>query len=182
MLAGCDPDRRHTLDQLHELLAERYPWALRPAVTPRRQPGSEPGRVAAGIRLVPDGPPSGLRERAARGRIRRSTLALLDSVGPAGYQSATEADAAIAAGLIGAGLTEAEALTLLALSARGQDAAERKGERYAEAYWRRTVAHAAAYVGPVLERPDGLRVRRLPPLQRPRSVPIVLPLRPEVAT
>jgi hypothetical protein len=43
---------------------------------------------------------SDLRERAARGRIRRATLELLDSAGAAGYQSASEADAAIAAGLV----------------------------------------------------------------------------------
>ena len=115
--------------------------------------------------------PSDLRDQAARGRIRCETLALLDSTGPAGYQSASEADAAIAAALASAGLTEAEAFGLVIASARGQDAIRRKGPRYAEAYWQRTVANAAAYVGPVLERPDGLRVRHLPPVRRPRGVP-----------
>ena len=125
--------------------------------------------------------PGDLRDRAARGRIRRDTLALLDSTGPAGYQSASEADAAIAAALASAGLTEAESFSLLIRSARGQDAVRRKGPRYAEAYWRRTVANAAAYVGPVLERADGLRVRHLPPLRRPQGVPPVTLSRSEVA-
>ena len=121
--------------------------------------------------------PGDLRERAARGRIRHGTLALLDLTGPAGYPSASEADAAIAAALASAGLTEAEAFAVLIASARGRDAIRRKGARYAEAYWRRTVANAAAHVGPVLERPDGLRVRHLPPSRRPRGVPPVTPPR-----
>lgn len=105
-----------------------------------------------------------LRERAARGSIKRTTLALLDSTGAGDYDSASEADAAIAAGLIHAGLSESEAMAVLLDSARGQDAMERKGERYGLTYWQRTVAHAAELVGPVTVRADGRRVRpvRLP--------------------
>jgi hypothetical protein len=170
VLVECRPERRYTLDQLHGLLAERYPWALRPAVT-GRVPAPAPGVFG----LLHDVPSGDLRERAACGRIRRATLALLDSTGAAGYQSASEADAAIAAALIGAGLTESEAFSLLTLSARGRDAVERKGSRHAEAYWRRTVTRAADYVGPVLETDAGRRVRRLRPVQRPRGVPLVRP-------
>jgi hypothetical protein len=43
-------------------------------------------------------PPGALWDRVGRGRIKRTTLALLDSTGPAGYTSPSEADAAIAAG------------------------------------------------------------------------------------
>jgi putative DNA primase/helicase len=105
-----------------------------------------------------------LRERAARGSIKRTTLALLDSTGAGDYDSPSEADAAIAAGLIHAGLTMDEALAVLLDSARGQDAMGRKGERYGLTYWQRTVAHAAELVGPVTVRADGRRVRpvRLP--------------------
>jgi primase-polymerase (primpol)-like protein len=110
-----------------------------------------------------DTPQSDLRARAARGRIRPSTLALLDSTGPAGYQSPSEADAALAAGLASAGLTAAEALSLFLDSARGADALRRKGMKYGESYLRRTVAHACNYVGPVVERPNGLRVRYVAP-------------------
>jgi hypothetical protein len=108
-------------------------------------------------------------------------LALLDCTGAAGYRSASEADAAIAAALIGAGLTEAEALALIVCSARGVDATVRKGPRYAEAYWQRTVAHAADYVGPVLERSGGLRVRTLAPPRRLRGLLLAAPTRREVA-
>jgi primase-polymerase (primpol)-like protein len=108
-----------------------------------------------------------LRERASRGRIRRTTLDLLDSTGPAGYGSPSEADAAIAAGLIGAGLTADEALAVLLDSARGQDALERKGQRHGHAYWQRTVEHAAGFVGPVVETTHG-RVRVVKrPVTRP---------------
>lgn len=105
-----------------------------------------------------------LRERAARGCIKRATLALLDSKGAGDYDSPSEADAAIAAGLIHAGLSECEALAALLDSARGRDAIERKGERHGHSYWRRTVAHAADLVGPLTVRADGQRVRpvRLP--------------------
>jgi primase-polymerase (primpol)-like protein len=105
-----------------------------------------------------------LRERAARGCIRRVTLDLLDTTGAGTYDSPSEADAAIAAGLIHAGLTEQEALAVLLDSARGRDALERKGQRYGQSYWQRTVAHAADLVGPVIESPDGRRVRLV---QRP---------------
>ena len=109
--------------------------------------------------------PLDLRERAAQGRIKRATLDLLNEAGPAGYQIASEADAALAAGLISAGLTAGEAYVLLLGSVRGDDAVTRKGERHGETYLRRTVAHAAAFVGPVVERPTGLRVRYSTPAQ-----------------
>jgi hypothetical protein len=90
-------------------------------------------------------------------------LDLLDSTGPGGYSSASEADAAIAAGLIRAGLTADEALALLLDSARGQDAMERKGQQHGLAYLQRTVEHAADYVGPVIEASHGrLRLVRRP--------------------
>jgi hypothetical protein len=81
----------------------------------------------------------------------------------------------VAAGLVSAGLTEAEVLVLIMASARGQDAIERKGTGYAEAYWRRTVAHAVGYVGRVVDRPDGLRVRHLPALRRPQGMVLMGP-------
>ncbi len=109
--------------------------------------------------------PLDLRKRAAQGRIKRVTLDLLDEAGPAGYQSASEADAALAAGLISAGLTTGEAYVLLLGSVRGDDALKRKGERHGETYLKRTVAHAAGFVGPVVERPTGLRVRYSTPAQ-----------------
>jgi len=103
---------------------------------------------------------SSLREKAAQGRIRRTTLSLLDSTGGDGYESASEADAALAAGLIGAGLTESEALALFRSSTRGADAFKRKGtDQHGEYYLRLTVANAASFVGPVVERPEGLRLR-----------------------
>lgn len=102
---------------------------------------------------------STLRDKAAQGRIRRTTLALLDSTGGAGYESASEADAALAAGLIGAGLTGEEAYSLFRSSSRGQDAYARKGDAHGEYYVRRTIEHAAAFAGPVVERPEGLRLR-----------------------
>ena len=49
-----------------------------------------------------------------------ATLALLDSTGPAGYGSAPQADAAIAAVLIGIGLAPDEALSLLLHSCAGK--------------------------------------------------------------
>jgi hypothetical protein len=53
-----------------------------------------------------------------------------------------QADAAIAAVLIGTGLTPDEALSLLLHSVRGQDAMERKGQRYGLTYWQHTGVHA----------------------------------------
>jgi primase-polymerase (primpol)-like protein len=108
---------------------------------------------------VPAAPPADLRERAAQGRIRRSTLALLDCAGAQGYTSASEADAALAAGLMSASLTEDETLCLIVASARGQDALGRKGTRHGLDYLQRTVRHAAAFLGPVIDRPEGLRLR-----------------------
>ncbi len=111
-----------------------------------------------------------LRERATRGRIRRTTLTLLDTTGAASYSSASEADAAIAAALIGAGLTRDEALALLLDSARGQDAIRRKSQRHGLTYLQRTVAHAADFVGPVVVQADGRRTR---PARTPRHRSVV---------
>src|SRR5207253_2781935 len=97
------------------------------------------------------------------GRIRRRTLRLLDSTGASGYGSPSEADAALAAGLMAAGLTADEALTLLLDSPRGRDGLARKGERHGLDYWQRTVGHAAQFVGPVVIGAGGRRVRHLPP-------------------
>jgi len=140
-LLWCDPARRYSLSGLEQTLGVRYPWAVRPE--PSTQPqGQAPdyGRVTV---------PLGLRDRAAAGRIKATTLTLLDDTGAAGYQSASEADAALAAGLIGAGLTAAECYALLTGSPRGRDAIARKGERHGEYYLRRTVHRAAGFVGPV---------------------------------
>jgi hypothetical protein len=127
--------------------------------------------------------PTELRERASRGRIKRATLALLDSTGPAGYRSAPQADAAIAAGLISAGLTGDEALSLLLHSVRGHEARERKGQRYGLTYWQHTLARAVDLVGPVAlhhggreERQGVVRVLATP--MRPRGVPLRPPVRP----
>jgi hypothetical protein len=129
--------------------------------------------------------PAELRERASRGRIKRATLALLNSTGPAGYRSAPQADAAIAAGLIGAGLTGDEALSLLLHSVRAQDAMERTGQRYGLTYWRHTVARAVGLVGPVstghgsarvLATPVRLRGVPLPAPERSDGVPLATPV------
>lgn len=140
-LLWCDTGRRYSISGLEQTLGVRYPWAVRPEAATQPQ-GSAPdyARVTA---------PLGLRDRAAAGRIKGTTLALLDDTGAAGYQSASEADAALAAGLIGAGLTAAECYALLLTSQRGRDALRRKGERHGEYYLRRTVHRAAGFVGPV---------------------------------
>ena len=91
--------------------------------------------------------PVGLRARAEQGRIRRDTLALLDSTGAGTYTSASEADSAIACGLISSGLSCEEAYAVLAESVRGSDMPRRKGT-HAESYLRRTVAHAAEFATP----------------------------------
>jgi hypothetical protein len=100
-------------------------------------------------------PSSDLRARAASGRIKRTTLALLDSPGRPGD---SEVDMHLACGLVGAGLTADEALALVLGSVRGQTTADRKGNRYVESYWRRTVENAARHVGPVVPL-AGLRMR-----------------------
>ena len=91
-----------------------------------------------------------LRARASEGRVRRDTLALLDSTGGDRYGSASEADAALAAGLAHAGLTADEMLALLDGSPRGQDGYRRKGRHHGKYYWRVTVENAVRFVGPVL--------------------------------
>lgn len=91
--------------------------------------------------------------------LRPATAGLLDTPGPGHYRSPSEADSALAAALVRKGFTEDEVLNIIAASARGLDAIQRKGERYAESYWRRTVARAATFVGPVIVKSDGLRVR-----------------------
>lgn len=168
------PERAYTLDAIAVLLDVRYPWA--------RQPASTRTNTVLPIEWAPvPEMPHDLRERAARGRIRRTTLNLLDSTGSGDYASASEADAAIAAGLIGAGLTAPEALTVLLSSTRGKDALERKGEKHGRAYLQRTVAHAADFVGPVLLTGHG-RARRLPSLRRPPSIHLPSLTRPASVT
>jgi hypothetical protein len=162
-----EPDRRYRLDELRRLLQERYPWALHRVASLKT---ARQGDWSPSAESTVD-----LRQKAERGQIRPETLALLDSTGPAGRGSPSEADAVIAVGLMGAGLTKGEAFSLLTASTRGKDAVHRKGERYAEAYWRRTVASAAEWVGPVVEREDGTRVRRLPSTRRPIGVPLRVP-------
>src|SRR5262249_15704343 len=120
-IAWLEPERRYTLDGIEDYLRQHHPWALQPRNHRTTTPPPCPPAHAS---------PPARPERAARGPTRRSTLALLNSVGPADYNSPSEADAAIAAGLIGAGLTEAEVMTLIMDSARGQDALQRKGERH----------------------------------------------------
>ena len=101
-------------------------------------------------------PPGDLRQRAASGRIRRETLALLDSTGPDRYGSASEADAALAGGLASSGLMADEILRLIEGSVRGYDAYKRKGNNHGLYYWRRTVEGAVRMVGPVIVR-DNVR-------------------------
>jgi len=147
----CAPSVRYSLAHVEACFKERYSWALR---TEQNAPALPREWKVATSTL------SDLREKAAQGRIRRVTLGLLDSTGGDGYESASEADAALAAGLIGAGLTEGEAFELFRASTRGADAYRRKGtERHAEYYLRLTIQNAATFVGPVIERPDGLRLR-----------------------
>jgi hypothetical protein len=167
----CEPERRYELAELEALIETLYPWAWRNP-TPRLH--RAPVRLARMSAMSP----TDLRERAAQGRIRRETLALLDNTGAAWYQSASEADEALACGLVGAGLTVDETLTLLLGSARGRDALERKGPRHGEDYLERTVAHAASYVGAVIQRPDGRRGRCLPPVRRPVGVRLSAVRRP----
>jgi len=135
-------DRQRELEALHRALF-------------RDQPA-----IGNGVpEIVPSStPPRDLWLRASRGRIRRSTLNLLNTVGADRYSSPSEADSAIAAGLCSAGLTPGEALTLILASPRGKAAVARKG-RHTLDYWERTVGRAAGYVGEVVEGPGGLRIR-----------------------
>lgn len=150
-LVTCDPERTYDLAGLEAYLAREYPWAGRTveALNPAPRPRVMPTAALDG----------NLREKARRGRIRRATLALLDTTGDAGYQSASEADAALAAGLASAGLTVDEAFALIRQSARGEDALRRKGDRHGTDYLWRTVARSAQFVGPVVQVAPGLRVR-----------------------
>jgi hypothetical protein len=147
-------EQRYSLASLHALLEQRYPWAIPPPVP--TSASARPGHAAlpslADANAV-------MPSISSTYPIGRRTAALLASTGPAGYQSPSEADAAAAAGLIAAGLTEAEAIAVLQASSRGQDAAWRKGARHVDAYWSRTVTHAAVFVGPISERSAGLRLR-----------------------
>jgi hypothetical protein len=136
-LVWCEPERVYGLDALEQALGVQYPWALRPTEEHPARAALDWGQMTGGD----------LRERAARGRIRRATLDLLDLPGGAGYQSPSEADAALAAGLIHAGLTLGEAYMLMRDSPRGQDALLRKGERHGEDYLRRTVTRAGGFAG-----------------------------------
>jgi hypothetical protein len=139
-LVWCDPTRTYALADLEREVGVLYPWALAPDRPADAAPPSFHA-IAGGD----------LRERAARGRIRRGTLDLLDLPGSAGYQSPSEADAALAAGLMHAGLSLGEAYVLFRDSPRGQDALLRKGERHGEDYLRRTVQRASTFAGPTAQ-------------------------------
>ena len=91
-------------------------------------------------------PARALLQRAEKSRIKRATLGLLGSVGPAHYGSPSDADSAIVTALIGAGFTSSEVLTLVLSSPRGRDAVQRKGKHHFLTYWRRTIGNAAAYL------------------------------------
>ncbi len=146
------PERRYTLHEVEALLQDRYPWSLCPTT-------SKP-TIGARIWMPPSAPPRDVDERARR-RISPAMRALLEGTGTGGRKSGSEADQSVACALIGAGLTEAEALAVLLASPRAADHANRKrgSERQEIAYWRRTVGNAAAHVGPVTVRTDARRVR-----------------------
>jgi hypothetical protein len=152
------PERVYSLDGIAVALEQHAPWALRTADDAADGAARD---YSERCWTQPEASTMELRERAAAGPIRRATLALLDVTGAVGRESASEADAALAAGLLRAGLTMDETLVVILDSARGQDAYRRarKGERWGLAYWQRTVANAADLVGPVTVRSDGRRVR-----------------------
>jgi len=111
-------------------------------------------------------------------RLGPRTRHHLESTGPNGYPSPSEADAAAAAALIATGRTAGEALALLLDSPRGQDALARKG-KHGASYLERTVAHAAAHVGAVTTNGHGQRMRPLSPPMRPGvTAPLPAPVRP----
>ena len=72
-------------------------------------------------------PARALLQRAEKSRIKRATLGLLGSVGPAHYGSPSDADSAIVTALIGAGFTSSEVLTLVLSSPRRQGTLSRGG-------------------------------------------------------
>ena len=117
-----------------------------------------PNRVAGERRdhtaIAPTRPPDDYATLGPR------TRAWLESTGPVnGKPSASEADMAAACALLSTGHTEGEALALLLTSARGCDALARKGTG-GVAYLQRTVFNAAARVGHVVLRTDGVRGQR----------------------
>jgi hypothetical protein len=101
-LAWLDPDCRYAFGDIEEVLRDRYSWALAEAERARIKARDAGDAGDAGSPIVSKSPPELLR-LAASGPIRRDTLALLESTGAAGRKSASEADAAIAAGLVHAG-------------------------------------------------------------------------------
>lgn len=163
------PDRSDSLDAIAAHLSKRYPWAMRAATpaAPRCLP------------VAPRPPAIDTLSHALR-RLSPAMRALLDTPGAGGYQSASEADSAVACALIGAGLTDAETLAVLLGSPRAADHAARKRghERHELAYWQRTISSAAAHVGPVTVTPTGRRTRRLPLPTRPPSVSLPASARP----
>lgn len=144
-------ERAYTLGTIAALLDERYAWATRPAVAPISPTPAQPLTWA-----VPSAPCQDALERAVK-RLSHRLRALLDAPGTGTYKSASEADAAVATALIGAGLTASEALAVLLGSRRATDHAARKHttEEAERAYWQRTVSRAAAHVGAVVEMPRG---------------------------
>jgi hypothetical protein len=114
-------------------------WETLPPVPIAAPPTEIPKITAPSVTSVRE-----LWRRAAKSRIRGRTLNLLYTTGAGDYRSPSEADAAIAAALIGAGLNSNEVLTLILASPRGK-AADRKGQHLLD-YWRRTIANAAAWL------------------------------------
>ncbi len=112
--------------------------------------------------------PAQLRRRAVRGHIRPATLALLDSDDAAGYTMVAAADAAVVAGLLRAGLTREETLTLLVASERGQAALRCQDGRGGLAYLEDLVGSSGEIVAPT---PTPTRApaqaRRYTPATRP---------------
>jgi len=148
-----------------------HPWPGTPA-TIANQPDALRAFIATLGTDRPDCPEAGtIRPVAPSGRYAElgpRTRRHLETTGPNGYPSASEADAAAAAALIATGHTAGEALALLLDSPRGQDALERKG-KHGMAYWQRTIRHAASHVGPVVER-GGVRVQYQRQPWRPRTL------------
>jgi hypothetical protein len=144
------PDVRYELGEIEARLRRDFAWAF-------RSPRAPDAVQARSIEIDARTSTSGCDEAALR-RVGHETRRLLGAAGAGRYKSASEADAAVAAALIRAGLAADEAYGLLAASVRGADARRRKG-RHGEYYLKRTVAHAAAFVGPVVRREGSLRVR-----------------------
>ena len=151
-IVWCEPDTHFALAALEAELATHFPWAFRPPPL-RLRPLSRPDASQSPSATAHSSPwPAQLHTVSPR------ASRLADGTGPDGYQSSSEADAALVATLMGAGLSDAEVRSIVLASVRGHDALARKG-RHGEAYWDRTIANAAAHVGQVTVRATGLRTR-----------------------